>query len=170
MQRKDLGVAIIGCGRIGTLRAVMAAAHPAVKFIAVSDRDPARAAKLAERVGAVTGHLRVVAPLGFGRRHVAPVVTAFRRGEVGLADIERTLGCDAIVVPPDPTAPPAQDRGRLVPLRGRTGRTFDRIIEAMGDNIQHLGDLAKAVGETLGKAFLGDKAAAPEAGMKTPLQ
>ena len=52
MQRKDLGIAIIGCGRIGTLRAVMAAAHPAVKFIAVSDRDPARAAKLAERVGA----------------------------------------------------------------------------------------------------------------------
>lgn len=61
------------------------------------------------------------------------VVTAFRRGEVGLADIERTLGCDAIVVPPDPTAPPAQDRGRLVPLRGRTGRTFDRLIEAMGE-------------------------------------
>ena len=33
---------------------------------------------LAERRGEVTGHLRVVAPLGFGRRYVAPVVAAFR--------------------------------------------------------------------------------------------
>jgi DNA-binding transcriptional LysR family regulator len=33
---------------------------------------------LAERRGQVTGHLRVVAPFGFGRCHVAPVVEAFR--------------------------------------------------------------------------------------------
>ena len=52
MQRKELGIAVIGSGRIGTLRAVMAAAHPAVKFLAVSDRDPARAQKLAARTGA----------------------------------------------------------------------------------------------------------------------
>ena len=52
MQRKELGIAVIGSGRIGTLRAVMAAAHPAVKFLAVSDRDPARAEKLAARTGA----------------------------------------------------------------------------------------------------------------------
>src|SRR3954471_10189041 len=52
LQRKDLGIAVIGAGRIGTLRAVMAAAHPAVKFLAISDRDPARAEKLATRVGA----------------------------------------------------------------------------------------------------------------------
>jgi predicted dehydrogenase len=52
MQRKDLGIAVIGSGRIGTLRAVMAAAHPAVRFIAVADRDAARAKALAERVGA----------------------------------------------------------------------------------------------------------------------
>jgi predicted dehydrogenase len=52
VQRKELGIAVIGSGRIGTLRAVMAAAHPAVKFLAVSDRDPARAEKLAARTGA----------------------------------------------------------------------------------------------------------------------
>src|SRR5882672_3725148 len=52
LQRKDLGIAVIGSGRIGTLRAVMAASHPAVKFLAVSDRDPARAQKLAARTGA----------------------------------------------------------------------------------------------------------------------
>ena len=52
MQRKDLGIAVIGSGRIGTLRAVMASRHPAVKFLAVSDRDPERARKLAAQTGA----------------------------------------------------------------------------------------------------------------------
>jgi DNA-binding transcriptional LysR family regulator len=33
---------------------------------------------LAARRGVVSGHLRIVAPLGFGRRHVAPAVMAFR--------------------------------------------------------------------------------------------
>ena len=52
MAAKELGLAIIGSGRIGTLRAKLAAGHPAVRFIAVSDADPARAKKLAEIVGA----------------------------------------------------------------------------------------------------------------------
>src|SRR5688572_5161092 len=52
MQRKELGIAVIGSGRIGMLRATMAAAHPAVRFIAVSDRDPQRAKALADKVGA----------------------------------------------------------------------------------------------------------------------
>ena len=52
MRAKPLGLAIIGSGRIGTLRATIAAAHSAVEFIAVADRDPARAQALAERVGA----------------------------------------------------------------------------------------------------------------------
>lgn len=34
---------------------------------------------LAERRGQVAGHLHVIAPLGFGRRHVAPVVAAFQQ-------------------------------------------------------------------------------------------
>jgi predicted dehydrogenase len=50
-NRKELGVGVIGAGRIGTLRATMAAAHHAVRYIAVSDRDPARARSLAEKVG-----------------------------------------------------------------------------------------------------------------------
>jgi predicted dehydrogenase len=52
LQRRELGIAIIGCGRIGSLRAVMASRHPAVRFIALADRDPERARALAERVGA----------------------------------------------------------------------------------------------------------------------
>ena len=44
---KELGIAVVGCGRIGSLRARLAAKHPAVGFIAVSDRDPVRVRALA---------------------------------------------------------------------------------------------------------------------------
>ncbi|MDB5804470.1 MAG: putative dehydrogenase [Betaproteobacteria bacterium] len=50
--KKDIGLAIIGSGRIGTLRARLAAAHPSVKYIAVSDSNLASAEKLAKTVGA----------------------------------------------------------------------------------------------------------------------
>ena len=52
LQRNSLGVAVIGAGRIGTMRARLAAQHPAVNFIAVSDlhRDAAQA--LADRASA----------------------------------------------------------------------------------------------------------------------
>jgi predicted dehydrogenase len=49
---KELGIAVVGSGRIGTLRARLAAKHPAVRFVAVSDKDPANAKKLADLAGA----------------------------------------------------------------------------------------------------------------------
>jgi predicted dehydrogenase len=49
---KELGVAVIGAGRIGTLRARLAAKHPSVRFIAISDADPERARSLAQQTGA----------------------------------------------------------------------------------------------------------------------
>ena len=52
MQRKELGIAVVGAGRIGTLRARLAAKHPSVSFLAISDQDPARARALAELTGA----------------------------------------------------------------------------------------------------------------------
>jgi predicted dehydrogenase len=52
MQRTELGVAIVGAGRIGTLRARLAAKHPCVRFMAISDADPKRAQALAELTGA----------------------------------------------------------------------------------------------------------------------
>lgn len=52
MAPKELGVAVVGAGRIGTLRARLAAKHPSVGFLAVSDLDPARARSLAEQTGA----------------------------------------------------------------------------------------------------------------------
>lgn len=52
MERKELGIAVIGAGRMGTRRASIAATHPAVRFLAVSDIDPARARTLSEKVHA----------------------------------------------------------------------------------------------------------------------
>src|SRR6202040_359077 len=49
---KDLGIAVVGSGRIGSLRARLAAKHPAVRFLAVSDKVPAHAKALAELAGA----------------------------------------------------------------------------------------------------------------------
>jgi predicted dehydrogenase len=47
-----VGVAIIGAGTIGTLRAVLANEHASVDFLGVCDIDEAKARALAERVGA----------------------------------------------------------------------------------------------------------------------
>src|ERR1700722_20930488 len=52
MKQPHLGIAVVGSGRIGTLRARLAAKHPSVRFLAVSDKDPARAKALAEQAGA----------------------------------------------------------------------------------------------------------------------
>ena len=52
MKKKDLGIAVIGSGRIGTLRASMAARHPSVRFLAVADKDKTRADILVQKTGA----------------------------------------------------------------------------------------------------------------------
>ena len=49
---QSIGIAVIGSGRIGTLRASLSAAHPGVNFLAVSDREQHKADILAQRVGA----------------------------------------------------------------------------------------------------------------------
>src|SRR5437764_1796728 len=49
---KELGIAVIGAGRIGTLRARLARKHPCVGFLAISDIDAGRARALAEQSGA----------------------------------------------------------------------------------------------------------------------
>jgi predicted dehydrogenase len=51
-QARNLGIAVVGAGRIGTLRARLAAKHPSVRFLAISDLDPVRARALAEQAGA----------------------------------------------------------------------------------------------------------------------
>src|SRR6202034_2561127 len=96
-QAKELGIAVVGSGRIGTLRARLAARHPAVRFLAVSDQDPAQAEALAELAGAdfhsadndaVIAHPDVTAvfvstPEG---EHAAPVCRALELGKAVLVE------------------------------------------------------------------------------------
>ena len=94
---KDLGIAVVGSGRIGTLRARLAAKHPAVRFLAVSDKEEANSKKLAEAAGAqfysadndaVIAHPDVNAvfvstPEG---EHAAPIVRALELGKAVLVE------------------------------------------------------------------------------------
>jgi predicted dehydrogenase len=110
-NRSEIGIAIVGAGRIGTLRARLAAKHPAVRFIAISDRDPARAQALADQTGAhvhsgsndeIIAHPDVTAvvvstPEG---EHAAPVRKALELGKPVLVEkpIAMTLAdADAIL-------------------------------------------------------------------------
>ena len=54
MSSKDIGLAVIGSGRIGSLRAILASGHPAVKYLGVSDINIQNAKKLAGRCNADT--------------------------------------------------------------------------------------------------------------------
>lgn len=101
MQRKALGVAVIGSGRIGTLRARLAARHPSVQFLAVSDRDAGRARALAERAGAdvhSTNNLEIISRPEVNavivstseHEHVEPVCQALELGKPVL--MEKPLG------------------------------------------------------------------------------
>ena len=74
-KRHDLGIAIVGSGRIGELRAQLAANHPAVNFIACADADAGRLDR--DAVGAVldaAGHARPRSrdhlPAGLSEREV----------------------------------------------------------------------------------------------------
>ena len=110
-ETKAVGLAIVGSGRIGALRAQLAAAHPAVNFIAVSDQDAAKAQALATRVGAqfhsgdnedVIARPEVTAVIVSTSEgeHVEPIVRAIELGKrvlvekplaLTLADADRVL-------------------------------------------------------------------------------
>ena len=88
MDRGNLGIAVIGAGRIGTLRARLAAKHPSVGFLAVSDLDPARARALAEQTGADFSsgdNFEVI-----GRPEVSAVIVSTPEGEHA-APVKRAL-------------------------------------------------------------------------------
>ncbi len=101
MKRSDLGIAVVGAGRIGTLRARLAAKHPAVRFLAISDREPARARALAGEAGAdlhtgnndeIIGHPEVTAVIVSTpeQEHTLPVLQALKLGKPVL--VEKPIG------------------------------------------------------------------------------
>lgn len=112
-KREQIGLAVVGSGRIGSLRARIASEHPAVRFVAVSDLDPAKARKLAETVTAdawsgdnleVISHPQVTAVVVSTSEgeHVQSVIQAIENGKavlvekpiaLTLADADRIIAC-----------------------------------------------------------------------------
>lgn len=97
LQYRQIGVAVVGAGRIGALRAQLAAVHPAVRFLAVSDADPMRAHALAEKTKAqiasgnnleVILHPEVDAVIvsTSEHEHTAPVLQALEQGKAVLVE------------------------------------------------------------------------------------
>jgi len=103
MKRGELGVAVIGAGRIGTLRAKLAAKHPSVGFLAISDLAEPRARALAEETGAdlysgdnfamierpEVNAVFVSTPEG---EHAAPIIRALELGKPVL--VEKPIALD----------------------------------------------------------------------------
>jgi predicted dehydrogenase len=100
-KTSDIGIAVVGAGRIGTLRARLAAKHPAVRFLAISDRDPERACSLAQAAGAdfhtgsnedAIGHPQVTAVIVSTpeQQHTAPILRALELGKPVL--VEKPIG------------------------------------------------------------------------------
>ena len=96
-QARDIGLAVIGSGRIGTLRARLAAKHPAVRFLAVADKSPENARKLAEKVGAdfhTSDNLAAISRPEVNavivstseHQHTEPVLQALDRGRAVLVE------------------------------------------------------------------------------------
>jgi predicted dehydrogenase len=111
IERKTLGLAVIGSGRIGSLRAQLAAGHPAVRFIATADQDAKKAEALANKVGAATHSAdndaiiahpdvnAVIVSTSEGE-HLAPILKALELGKpvlvekpiaLSLADADRVI-------------------------------------------------------------------------------
>ena len=97
VERNQLGIAVVGAGRIGSLRAGLAAGHPAVNFIAISDADAARARDLAQRIGAQfhsgdnlaaisRPEVNAVIVATSEGEHVRPVMQALERGKAVLVE------------------------------------------------------------------------------------
>ncbi len=100
-KHSELGIGVIGSGRIGTLRSRLAAKHPAVRYLAISDQDPKRAQALAEQTGAdrysgsnedIINDPKVTAIFVSTpeQEHTKPIIAALRAGKPVL--VEKPIG------------------------------------------------------------------------------
>ena len=102
-QPKKIGLALIGAGRVGLIRGEVAARHPEVEWIGIAEKNPERAALVADKIKAdyVTADARELlrrsevnaATIATDEHlHVEPVLAAVERGLPML--IEKPLATD----------------------------------------------------------------------------
>lgn len=117
MKRKEIGLAVVGCGRIGALRARLAAKHPAVSFLAISDLDPERARALAAETGAdfYSGNNDEI----IARPEVTAVIVSTPEGEHS-APVRRALELGKSVLVEKPIALSLRDADDMLEAVRRT--------------------------------------------------
>src|SRR5918992_4378646 len=102
-QAKDIGLAIVGGGRVGLFRGEVANRHPAVKWIGVAEKNDNRLGEVAPKIGAdfvTTSHVELLkrpevtcAIIATDEHlHVDPIMAAVERGIPML--IEKPLATD----------------------------------------------------------------------------
>ncbi len=102
-QAADIGLAIIGGGRVGLFRGEVANRHPAVKWIGLAEKNPNRAGDVAPKIGAdfvTQSHVELLkrpevtcAIIATDEHlHVEPIMAAVERGIPLL--IEKPLATD----------------------------------------------------------------------------
>jgi Flp pilus assembly CpaE family ATPase len=70
------------------------------------------------------------------------VVNRATRREISPDDVERVFGRSPVaVIPVDRRVPAAQDRGRLLPPRGKAGRSVDRLAANLLEQLEQLEQL-----------------------------
>ena len=117
-EHKELGIAVVGAGRIGTRRARSVANHPGVRFLAISDKEPARARDLAQKVNAQfhsgdnlevisRPEVNAVIVSSSEHEHALPVLQALERGKPVLVE--------------KPIALTLEDADRMVDTAKKTG-------------------------------------------------
>ena len=113
-----MGIAVVGAGRIGGLRARLASEHPGVKFLAVSDSDPARARELAKKTGAQfhSGDNAAV----ISRREVNAVIVSSSEG-AHVEPILQALELGKTVLVEKPIALTLADADRIIRASEKAG-------------------------------------------------
>lgn len=118
MTDKKLGIAVIGAGRIGTLRARLADRHPAVGYLAIADIDRDRARALAHQTGA--GHYSDDCMEVIARPEVNAVFVSTPEGEHA-APVCRALELGKPVLVEKPLALSLGDAKRILATLEATG-------------------------------------------------
>ena len=96
-SKGSIGLAVVGCGSIGGLRAVLAAGHPAVDYLAIYDINPERTKFMADQTGAdlcaesleqvlATPEVDAVIVSSTEEAHVGPVLASLRSGRPVLVE------------------------------------------------------------------------------------
>ena len=121
MRHRQFGVAVVGAGRMGTLRAGTAAGHSAVTFLAISDREPDKAAKLGKEAKAdfVSGDNHAV----IRDERVGAVIVSTSEPEHAAAAIE-ALELGKPVLVEKPIALTLDDADRMIAASEKSGASL----------------------------------------------